>query len=281
MKIFNTIKDIKAEISIAGQKGERVGFVPTMGALHKGHISLIEKAKSESDKVVCSIFVNPIQFNDSSDLEKYPRTLESDIQKLKDAGCDIVFVPEVKEMYPDTVQESYNFGQLEEVMEGPLRPGHFNGVAVVVKRLFEIVEPHKAFFGEKDFQQLAIIRCLVENLKIPVEIVGCPIVREHDGLAMSSRNVRLSESERSLAHNIHKALSEAKNISKETDNVSEVKDSVFAHVGSMPEFRMEYFEIVNDKTLQPITSFKETDGVVGCTAIWLGNVRLIDMIRFK
>ncbi|MDL2314882.1 pantoate--beta-alanine ligase [Bacteroidales bacterium OttesenSCG-928-C19] len=281
MKTFEKIIDLKAEINTAKQQGKKVGFVPTMGALHSGHVSLIKKAKSESDLVVCSIFVNPIQFNDTSDLEKYPRTLEADIQKLKDAGCDIVFVPSVEEMYPEAAQEKYSFGELEEVMEGPSRPGHFNGVAVVVKRLFDITEPHKAFFGEKDFQQLAIIRRLVEDQKMPIEIVGCPIVREHDGLAMSSRNVRLTQQERQLAPTIHKILSEAKERSKEIDQTKNIKDEVMARFCSIPEFRMEYFEIVDDKTLQPIDFISETNGVVGCIAIWLGSVRLIDVIRFK
>lgn len=281
MKIFKSIGELKGEINSLKQKNKTIGFVPTMGALHQGHLSLIADAKKESDIVVCSVFVNPLQFNDPSDLEKYPRTIEEDTRKLEGADCDILFIPSVEEMYPEPACEKYDFGTLERVMEGSFRPGHFNGVAVVVKRLFDIVEPQKAFFGEKDFQQLAIIKSLVEKFNIPVEIIGCPIVREEDGLAMSSRNVRLPEHERKIAPIIYQILYEAKQISEKIDNAVTVKDKVLAQFRTMPEFNVEYFEIVDDKTLQTVNSFSEANGVVGCIAAWLGNVRLIDMIRFK
>ena len=281
MKICNTINELKSEINLHRKANKTLGFVPTMGALHFGHISLIEQARKESDIVICSIFVNPIQFNDPADLEKYPRTVSADEQKLASAGCDILFLPEVAEIYPEPVHDTYDFGALEKVMEGPLRPGHFNGVAVVLKRLFEIAEPHKAFFGEKDYQQLAIVKCLVNKLQIPIEIIGCPIVREADGLAMSSRNVRLSADERKLAPSIYRALTNAKELLASSSNIETAKEKVHSLLQAIPEFNVEYFEIVDGETLQPIHSLSEADRVVGCIAVWVGNVRLIDMIKLK
>ena len=224
-----------------------IGFVPTMGALHEGHLSLVRQARRENEVVVTSVYVNPIQFNNAEDLEKYPRNLERDLDLLKDVGCDIVFAPDNAEMYPEKPTETYNFGVLETVMEGAFRPGHFNGVAVVVKRLFDLVNPTTAYFGEKDFQQLAIIRALVEQENLAVEIVACPTVREKDDLAMSSRNTRLSEDDRRIAPQIYKILRDCRDL---TDVFTPVQLKAFAEeqFRKIPRTKLEYFEIVNAKT---------------------------------
>lgn len=258
--------------------GLSVGFVPTMGALHDGHISLIERSVKENDITISSIFVNPIQFNNKQDLEKYPRTLEDDCKKLEDAGCDLVFAPSVEEMYPGDIIEKYDFGILEKVMEGEHRPGHFNGVAVVVKRLFDICLPHKAYFGEKDFQQLMIIKALVAQLKMPVEIVGCPIIREHDGLAMSSRNVRLSPEERTLAPEIYKALIGIRQRSFEQqldELISEKVTQLNAHEG----MTVEYLVAADENTLMPVKTREESENIRLFAALFLGDVRLIDNLK--
>jgi pantoate--beta-alanine ligase len=280
MEVFTKIADLKATINQHKVNGKTIGFVPTMGALHEGHLSLIRTAKEHCDIAVVSIFVNPIQFNNPEDLRTYPRTLEADCEKLQTVGCDMVLAPSVEEMYPEPVTETYNFGELEAVMEGPQRPGHFSGVAVVVRRLFEIVEPAKAFFGEKDFQQLAIIRRLVEQLNLPLEIVPCPIVRADDGLALSSRNMRLSAEARKIAPQIYATLKKAVEQSQ-SQTIDEVKHFVINTLKSFTVFDPEYFEIVNDTTLQPIANWSEARGVVGCIAVWLDGVRLIDVIRFR
>ena len=280
MEVYTKIADIKATLIRYRAEGRKVGLVPTMGALHEGHLSLIRIAQMHCDTVVVSIFVNPIQFNNADDLRTYPRTLEADCEKLQTVGCDMVLAPSVEEMYPEPVTETYNFGELETVMEGPRRPGHFAGVAAVVRRLFEIVEPAKAFFGEKDFQQLAIIRRLVKQLYMPIEIVGCPIVRAKDGLALSSRNMRLSAGARRMAPQIYATLKEAVTKSQ-TLSVDEVKRYVTDSLKNLTVFDPEYFEIVNDTTLQPIAQWTDAQGVVGCIAVWLDGVRLIDVIRFK
>ena len=280
MEVFSTIKTLREAVSTAKANGKTIGFVPTMGALHEGHLSLIRTAKEHCDTVVVSIFVNPIQFNNPEDLRTYPRTLEADCEKLQTVGCDMVLAPSVEEMYPEPVTETYNFGELEAVMEGPQRPGHFSGVAVVVRRLFEIVEPAKAFFGEKDFQQLAIIRRLVEQLNLPLEIVPCPIVRADDGLALSSRNMRLSAEARKIAPQIYATLKKAVEQSQ-SQTIDELKHFVINTLKSFTVFDPEYFEIVNDTTLQPIANWSEARGVVGCIAVWLDGVRLIDVIRFR
>ncbi len=276
MEVFRT----KAELQAALQGEKNIGFVPTMGALHQGHISLIKRAVSEAKVIVCSIFVNPIQFNNKEDLEKYPRDEENDLQLLKKAGCNMVFIPSEQEMYPEEVTENYQFGALEQVMEGAFRPGHFNGVAVVVKRLFDIVKPQKAFFGEKDFQQLAIICQLVKQENIQVEIVPCPIVREEDGLAMSSRNMRLSLEDRAQAPFIYQMLQMAKQYSA-IKKAEEVRKIITKQFENNPHFKLEYFEIVDAETLQPVSFFEEHESVVACVATWLGGVRLIDVLRLK
>ena len=292
MQKFNTVASLKEALAKVKADGKTVGLVPTMGALHDGHLSLIRKAKEQNDIVVVSVFVNPIQFNNKEDLAKYPRTVDADCEKLESVNTDMVLIPSVEEMYPEPVKDVYHFGPLEEVMEGPQRPGHFSGVAVVVRRLFDIVEPQRAYFGEKDYQQLAIIRNLIEQIKYPIEIVPCPIVRAEDGLALSSRNMRLSPAARAIAPAINATLEQAAEMA-EYEDVDDVKEWVMDTLGSYHEvnpeqcpdglkFEPEYFEIVNAKTLQPIENWQDAhdDGAVGCIAVWLDGVRLIDVVKF-
>lgn len=279
MITFTTIKETKAFVLEKKKEKKSIGFVPTMGALHEGHLALMRRAKLENDLLVVSIFVNPIQFNKASDLEKYPRDLEKDIKKLIPAGCDVLFAPEVGEMYPEEVSEQYHFGLLESVMEGAYREGHFNGVAIVVKRLFEIVQANRAYFGEKDFQQLAIIQALVRMEHLDVEIIPCPIVRETDGLAMSSRNERLTGEERKIAPFIFQTLTAARDTYKNY-TPEKLKKWVVSKFDHEPAFKLEYFEIADDKMLQSVHTWDEHTGTLGFIAVNLGNVRLIDNIRF-
>ncbi len=261
------------------QEGKSVGFVPTMGALHEGHVALVERAAAENRFVVVSIFVNPTQFNSKSDLINYPRTIDQDSRLLEKAGCDILFFPEVTEMYPNGFVEplqEINLGGLDRVMEGAHRPGHFAGVIQVVKKLFDAVGTCRAYFGEKDFQQLAVIRKMVQEWKLPVEIIGCPIIREGDGLAMSSRNVRLTPEERQIAPLISKALFKAKELWK-IQSVDETKKMVTAIINSEKSMALEYFEIADRENLQPIQDGQK-ENVVACIAVHLGNVRLIDNV---
>ena len=278
MEVFNFIVDIQRFVEETHNLGLKVGFVPTMGALHEGHLSLINRAKNDNDIVVSSVFVNPIQFNNPTDLEKYPRTPELDIEKLKNAGCDAVFMPSVEEMYPEKVEDHYDFGDLERVMEGACRPGHFNGVAIVVRKLFEIVNPDKAYFGEKDFQQLAIIKKMVGNLNMGLEIVPCPIIRENDGLAMSSRNVRLNETERAIAPKIFATLNDA--VSKQNSmSPAEMREYALAKYAEIKEFDVEYVEITDEINLQSINNWNECEHARIFVALQLGPVRLIDNVR--
>lgn len=278
MKVFNFIVDIQRFIEEKHNIGLKVGFVPTMGALHDGHLSLINRAKKENDIVVCSVFVNPIQFNNPADLEKYPRTPEKDIEKLQCAGCDAVFMPSAEEMYPEKVEDHYDFGDLERVMEGACRPGHFNGVAIVVRKLFEIVTPNRAYFGEKDFQQLAIINKMVKDLNMNLEIVPCPIVRENDGLAMSSRNVRLNETERAIAPKIFATLNDAVS-KKDSMSPAEMKSYTLAKYAEINEFDVEYVEITDEINLKSIENWNECEHARIFVALQLGPVRLIDNVR--
>ena len=289
MNTYTTVAALTAAIEQAKKEHKTIGLVPTMGALHEGHLSLVNRARKENDIVVVSVFVNPIQFNNQEDLAKYPRTVDADLEKPTAAGADIAFVPSVEEMYPEKVETVYHFGPLEEVMEGPRRPGHFSGVAVVVRRLFDLTQPDRAYFGEKDFQQIAIIRNLLEQIKYPIELVPCPIVRADDGLALSSRNMRLSPEARAIAPNIYATLQQAVEMSEYEDVESVqlwVMDTLssFHEVNGLDEklsFDPEYFEIVNDITLQPIDNWDDAEGIVGCIAVWLDGVRLIDVIRFR
>jgi pantoate--beta-alanine ligase len=257
-----------------------VGFVPTMGALHAGHISLVEKAVAENNIVVVSIFVNPTQFNDKTDLEKYPRNLNADLKLLEKTSCHVVFSPKPEEIYPEPDTRRFNFGALETVMEGKHRPGHFNGVAQVVSKLFDIVQPNKAYFGLKDFQQLAIIKNMVAQLNLPVEIVPCPIIREKSGLAMSSRNELLSAEERKNAAIISETLLESKELSKEK-SVNELKNWITETINKNRYLTVEYVEIVDDIHLQPVKSWDEKTLKVCCVAVFCGKVRLIDNIVFN
>ncbi len=293
MHKFETVSSIKEALAKAKAEGKTIGLVPTMGALHEGHLSLIRRAAKENDVAVVSMFVNPIQFNNKEDLEKYPRTIDADLKLVEGVeGTVFAFVPSVEEMYPEPVKQEYHFGPLEEVMEGPQRPGHFSGVAVVVRRLFDIAEPKRAYFGEKDYQQLAIIRNLIEQIHYDIEIVACPIVRADDGLALSSRNMRLSPAARAIAPAIYDTLQQAAEMA-EYEDVDEVKEWVMSTLASFHEvnadqcpdglmFEPEYFEVVNARTLQPIEDWDETgdDGAVGCIAVWLDGVRLIDVVKF-
>lgn len=274
-----TINDLQNAVSISKNKRKTIGFVPTMGALHEGHISLVKKCREQNDVCIVSIFVNPTQFNNQTDLEKYPRTIDEDIKLLNYAGVDIVFVPSVQEIYPEPDNRQFDFGQLDKVMEGKFRPGHFNGVAQVVSRLFDIVKSDKAYFGEKDFQQLAIIRQMVRQLNIPVEIVPMPIRREDSGLAMSSRNQRLTEDQKKDAVNIYRVLSESKTLYN-NKTVEELRFWVIENINKIASLEVEYFEIVDGNTLQQISDWKDTQYAVGCITVFCGEVRLIDNIIY-
>ncbi|MEI7829045.1 MAG: pantoate--beta-alanine ligase [Prolixibacteraceae bacterium] len=279
MELFTTIKGIQQALAADKSKGLSIGFVPTMGALHQGHLSLVERAGLENERVVVSIFVNPTQFNNPSDLNSYPRTLDSDMQLLSSYPCDYVFSPEVAEIYPEPDTQKFNFGTLETVMEGHFRPGHFNGVAQVVSKLFEIVKPDNAYFGLKDFQQYSIIKAMCTMLELPVRIVPCEIVRERDGLAMSSRNALLSEKHRAVAPQIFSILQEAVSDS-EFFGPEEIKKLVTDKIDLIPLLQLEYFDIVDGLSLQNISSWEHKGLKVGCIAVFAGSVRLIDNIVF-
>jgi pantoate--beta-alanine ligase len=277
--IIKEPSQIIAEIQRFKKSGKIIGFVPTMGALHRGHLSLIEKSKKNTDVTVVSIFVNPTQFNDKNDLANYPRTVEADSALLEKEHCDILFLPTEKQVYPEPDKRVFDFGNLDKVMEGASRPGHFNGVAQVVSRFFDLIQPDKAFFGEKDFQQLAIIKQLVKILNFQVEIVPCPIVREPDGLAMSSRNSRLNADQRKSAVQISQTLLKSVEMAK-VKSVQELKTWVMEQIGSNQMLKTEYFEISDDTFLQPVKNWSDPSNKVGCVAVKVGNVRLIDNIRF-
>lgn len=279
MKIVSSIKDLKNFLALEREKGKKVGLVPTMGALHAGHISLVKRCVAENDICVVSDFVNPTQFNDKHDLETYPRTLDADCALLEPVGCDYVFAPSVAEMYPEPDTRVFNLGPVAEVMEGPRRPGHFNGVAQVVSKLFYIVEPDNAYFGEKDFQQIAVIREMVRQLNLPVHIVDCPIQREADGLALSSRNTRLTPEQRQKAPVIARTLKESTTFVP-AKSVQEVIDYVVNTINQVPEMDVEYFEIVDGNTMQPIQNWSDTTYPVGCITVYCGEVRLIDNIKY-
>ncbi len=282
MLLFKRVADLQKYTKSLKNNGLEIGFAPTMGALHAGHTSLVHRAKEKCDVVVVSIFINPTQFNDAKDLDKYPRTPERDLELLAEAGCDIVFMPSVSEVYPhgNTPSVKYDFGKLERILEGEFRPGHFDGMAQVVSRLLDIVQPNKLFMGQKDFQQLAVVARMLEIQKSKVELVSCPIVREKDGLAMSSRNVRLTESDRPTAALIHQTLEEAVNM-VENYAPREISRICATKLKLEQQFRLEYFEIVDGRTLLPIHIFEDTDYAVALTAVWVGDVRLIDNIILK
>ncbi|HSO85731.1 MAG TPA: pantoate--beta-alanine ligase [Draconibacterium sp.] len=279
MFLIETIIELQKKLNDLKKTGT-IGFVPTMGALHAGHISLVQQAVSENQVVVVSIFVNPTQFNDKTDLEKYPRNLNADLKLLEKTGCHFVFAPKTHEIYPEQDNRKFNFGDLETVMEGKFRPGHFNGVAQVVSKLFDIVQPDKAYFGLKDFQQLAIIKEMVAQLKLSVEIVACPIVREESGLAMSSRNELLTVDERKNAAVISQTLSEAQKLTGKK-SVRELVDWVTQTINKNPYLTVEYVEIVDDRNLQPVKNWEENGRKVCCVAVFCGKIRLIDNVVFN
>ena len=257
-----------------------IGFVPTMGALHAGHRSLVERARRECATVVVSVFVNPTQFNDKTDLKNYPRTPEADLRLLEEVGADYVFMPSVEEVYPEPDTRTFDFGMIDKVMEGATRPGHFNGVAQVVSRLFDLVKPAKAYFGEKDFQQIAVIREMVRQLRIPVEIIPCPIVRGEDGLALSSRNTLLDTDHRTAAPYIYKVLKAAVEKSHQT-TPDQLAAWVTAQVESNPLLKVIYFQVVDAATMQQVRTWEESPAIQGCIAVQAGEIRLIDNIKLR
>lgn len=279
MKLYTTVKDLQEALESGRSRGLTTGFVPTMGALHPGHLSLVSRAAGENGLTVVSIFVNPNQFNDPDDLKNYPRTLERDLELLSPLSCDCVFAPMVREIYPEPDTRRFDFGPLERVMEGRYRPGHFNGVAQVVSRLFEIVRPERAYFGRKDFQQLSVIMNMVNMLGLPVEIIACDTVRESDGLAMSSRNALLTPEHRAAAPQIYRILREAREEAA-LHSPAVVIDRVLQKVNATGLLRAEYFDIVDEMTLQTVSSWEEPGVKVGCIAVFAGAVRLIDNIVF-
>lgn len=280
MEVFTSVKSLRQYLDQQVLQQKTIGLVPTMGALHKGHISLIEAAKKDTDIVVCSVFVNPTQFNNPEDLAKYPRTFEADRIMLENAGCSAVFAPSVEEMYPEQPVVKMNFGPLETVMEGASRPGHFNGVGIVVSKLFNIVRPHRAYFGQKDLQQVSVVRQLVNDLAFGFELVVCPTVRETDGLAMSSRNTRLNAAERAIAPHIYRILATAGEELRAGRQVSEAISWAKSEFEKIKEFTLDYFEVINTKTLLPVEKIGAAGTNAICVAAFLGPVRLIDNIIF-
>ncbi len=280
MKIFNTISETREYLKSKRKEGLSIGFVPTMGALHQGHVSLISRARAENDVVVCSIFVNPTQFGNAEDLKKYPRTLEADALLLEKATCDVIFAPSSDEMYVSMPELKFDFGKLEHVMEGKYRAGHFNGVGTVVSKLFHITNPNKAYFGLKDLQQVAVLNRLVKDLSFDLKLIPCPIVREKDGLAMSSRNRRLSKEARVLAPQIHKSLQIAKEAISEGFSSTQSKEKVAEYFKKFPAFELEYFEISDFENLEPLSSKNKEGKTAICIAAYLDNVRLIDNVVF-
>lgn len=275
MLVIRKIKEIEEIITLKKQKGNTIGFVPTMGALHQGHISLIEFSKQQTDITVCSIFVNPTQFNNNSDLTHYPRTPEADIKLLEDAGCDILYMPEVEDVYQDNDTRAFDFGYLDTILEGEHRPGHFNGVGQVVSILLEGVKPHKAFFGSKDYQQVMVVKDLVKQLQMPVQIIACPILREDDGLAMSSRNTRLTVEERKIAALLPKIMQEAIVVIKEK-GIEVAQKFVNESISKVSAMKLDYYEVCDAETLQPIKTINPNQKAITLIAVFIGNVRLID-----
>lgn len=279
MQVLYIRNELISLIDNLKKEGKKIGFVPTMGALHEGHLSLVKECKKNSDVTVVSIFVNPTQFNDSEDLKRYPRTLDKDVELLKTVDCDIVFAPSVEEVYPEPDTRKFDFGYLESVMEGAKRPGHFNGVGQVVSRLFDIVRPDKAFFGMKDFQQVAIIKNMVKQLKYNIEIIPCPIIREENGLARSSRNALLDEDHKKNATHIYATLKKARTLVSEM-GVKELKQWIADEINNNPFLDTEYVEIVDNTTLKVVENWTEPGTKVACVAVYAGKIRLIDNIVF-
>lgn len=275
MLVLNKIEDVKQMIAEYKQQHKLIGFVPTMGALHQGHISLINQSKQHTDITVCSIFVNPTQFNNPEDLKHYPRTPEQDIKLLEEAGCDILYMPEVKDIYPENDTRKFDFGYLDTILEGATRPGHFNGVGQVVSILLEGVKPDKAFFGSKDYQQVMVVKSLVKQLKLPVEIIACPILREPDGLAMSSRNTRLTAEERIIAGMVPDMMQQVNKILRE-QSIDAAKKFITDLVSKISIMKLDYFEVCDAETLESLSDYNPKNKTVSLIAVFVGNIRLID-----
>jgi pantoate--beta-alanine ligase len=282
MKVFHKIVDLQNELFEARKQGKEIGLVPTMGALHEGHASLVTRSVADNGITVVSVFVNPTQFNDKNDLKNYPRDLDADCRLLERCGADYVFAPAVEEMYPQEDKRVFEYPPVSTVMEGAHRPGHFNGVCQVVSRLFYIVRPHRAYFGEKDWQQIAVIKAMVRSLKLNVDIVECPIIRDEDGLARSSRNVLLAPDERAIAPEIFKALKQSVAYA-EKHTVKETYDKVVGEINAVDGLEVEYFSIVDGDTLQDVASWDAAQYIVGCITVYCGKtpIRLIDHIKYK
>ena len=280
MKIISKINMLRECLTSCRKEGKSIGLVPTMGALHEGHASLVRRSVKENDFTVVSIFLNPTQFNDPKDLERYPRTLEADCQLLEECGADIAFAPSVKEIYPEPDTRQFSYPPTDSVMEGAMRPGHFNGVCQIVSKLFSYVEPDRAYFGEKDYQQIAVIRRMVDDLGFKLEIVPCPVVRQSDGLALSSRNALLSDEEKITAANIYRILSESRSLDL---TVQQTHDYVVEEINKIPGLTVQYFSIVDGENLADVTSWDDAPGIVGCITVFCGAkpIRLIDHIRYK
>lgn len=280
MNIVNKISELRLALDECRGRGCSIGLVPTMGALHEGHASLVRRSVAENDVTVVSVFLNPTQFNDPKDLERYPRTLEADCELLEACGADIVFAPGVEEIYPEPDTRCFSYPPTDSVMEGAMRPGHFNGVCQIVSKLFSYVEPDKAYFGEKDYQQIAVIRRMVADLGFGLEIVPCPVIRQSDGLAMSSRNTLLSDEERQTAANIYRVLNESRTLGL---TVQQTHDYVVNEIDAIPMLEVQYFNIVDGDTLADVSSWDEAQSVVGCITVFCGEkpIRLIDHIRYK
>ena len=280
MLIIHKISELQSQLQTERQKGHTIGLVPTMGALHEGHASLVRRSVSENDVTVVSIFLNPTQFNDKSDLERYPRTLEADCQLLEQCGAQIVFAPSVEEIYPEPDTRTFNYPPTDSVMEGAMRPGHFNGVCQIVSKLFSYTNPDRGYFGEKDYQQIAVIRRMVADLGFKLEIIPCPVIREESGLARSSRNTLLSADERVLAANIYRVMKESLSLG---GTVQQTHDYVVDTINAIDGLEVQYFSIVDGDTLADVSSWDEADSIVGCITVFCGSkpIRLIDHIRYK
>jgi len=279
MEVINNISQLRKSLALHRSKGQTIGLVPTMGALHEGHASLVRRSVKENDVTVVSVFLNPTQFNDPKDLERYPRTLDADCQLLEECGADIVFAPSVKEIYPEPDTRQFSYPPTDSVMEGAMRPGHFNGVCQIVSKLFSYVEPDRAYFGEKDYQQIAVIRRMVEDLGFKLQIVPCPVVRQEDGLALSSRNTLLTKKERVTAANIYRILNESRSLGL---TVQQTHDYVVDEINKIPGLEVQYFSIVDGDSLADVNSWDDAQSVVGCITVFCGSkpIRLIDHIRY-
>ena len=280
MLIIHKISELQSQLQLERQLGRTVGLVPTMGALHQGHASLVRRSVSENDVTVVSIFLNPTQFNDKKDLERYPRTLEADCQLLEQCGAQIAFAPSVEEIYPEPDTRTFSYPPTDSVMEGAMRPGHFNGVCQIVSKLFSYTTPDRAYFGEKDYQQIAVIKRMVADQGFHLTIVPCPVIREDSGLAMSSRNTLLTDEERSLAANIYRVMQESCNLNA---SVSATHDFVVDSINAIDGLEVQYFSIVDGDTLADVSSWQDAESVVGCITVFCGSkpIRLIDHIRYK